>query len=46
MDQAKDKEQRHHGDLKKMELKEWKVKMRDGRKWRLVVEEAKARPGL
>jgi hypothetical protein len=29
-------------DLKKMEVKGWKEKMRDGEQWRLVVEEAKA----
>jgi hypothetical protein len=33
-------------DLKKMEVKGWKEKMRDGQQWRLVVEEAKAHPGL
>jgi hypothetical protein len=33
-------------DLKKMEVKEWKEKMRDREQWRQVVEEAKARPGL
>jgi hypothetical protein len=33
-------------DLKKMEVKEWKEKMRDREQWRLVVEEAKAHPGL
>jgi hypothetical protein len=32
-------------DLKKMEVKEWKEKMRDGGQWRLVVEEAKTHPG-
>jgi hypothetical protein len=32
-------------DLKKMEVKEWK-EMRDREQWRLVVEEAKAHPGL
>jgi hypothetical protein len=31
-------------DLKKM--KGWKEKMRDREQWRLVVEEAKAHPGL
>jgi hypothetical protein len=33
-------------DLKKMEVKGWKEKMRDREQWRLVVEEAKAPPGL
>jgi hypothetical protein len=33
-------------DLKKMEVKEWKENMRDREQWRLVVEEAKAHPGL
>jgi hypothetical protein len=33
-------------DLKKMEVKEWKEKMRDREQWRLDVEEAKAHPGL
>jgi hypothetical protein len=33
-------------DLKKMEVKEWKEKLRDTEQWRLVVEEAKAHPGL
>jgi hypothetical protein len=33
-------------DLKKMEVKGWKEKMRDREQWRLVVEEAKAYPGL
>jgi hypothetical protein len=45
MDQAKDKEQRYPGDLKKMEVKGWKEKMRDREQWRLVVEEAKAPTG-
>jgi hypothetical protein len=31
-------------DLKKMEVKGWKEKMRDREQWRLVVEEAEARP--
>jgi hypothetical protein len=31
--------------LKKMEVKGWK-EMRDRKQWRLVVEEAKAHPGL
>jgi hypothetical protein len=29
-----------------MEVKGWKEKMRDREQWRLVVEEAKAQPGL
>jgi hypothetical protein len=33
-------------DLKKMKVKEWKEKMRNREEWRLVVEEAKAHPGL
>jgi hypothetical protein len=33
-------------DLKKMEVKGWKEKMRGREQWRLVVEEAKADPGL
>jgi hypothetical protein len=33
-------------DLKKMEVKGWKEKMRDREQWRLVVEEAKAHAGL
>jgi hypothetical protein len=33
-------------DLKKMEMKGWKDKMGDRKQWRLVVEEAKARPGV
>jgi hypothetical protein len=33
-------------DLKKMEVKGWKEKMRDSEQWRLVAEEAKAHPGL
>jgi hypothetical protein len=33
-------------DLEKMEVKGWKEKMRDREQWRLVVEEAKAHPGL
>jgi hypothetical protein len=33
-------------DLKKMKVKGWKEEMRDREQWRLVVEEAKAQPGL
>jgi hypothetical protein len=33
-------------DLKKMEVKGSKEKMRDSEQWRLVVEEAKAHTGL
>jgi hypothetical protein len=33
-------------DLKKMEVKGWKGKMRNRDQWRLVVKEAKAHPGL
>jgi hypothetical protein len=33
-------------DLKKMEVKCWKEKMRDREQWRLVVEEARAHPAL
>jgi hypothetical protein len=33
-------------DLKKMEVKRWKEKMRDRKQWRVVVEGAKAHPGL
>jgi hypothetical protein len=33
-------------DLKNMKMKGWKEKMRDREKWRLVVEEATAHPGL
>jgi hypothetical protein len=33
-------------DLKKMGVKGWKEKMRDKKQWRLVVEKAKAHPGL
>jgi hypothetical protein len=29
-----------------MEVKEWKENIRDREQWRLVVEEAKAHPGL
>jgi hypothetical protein len=33
-------------DLKKMKVKGWKEKMRNREQLRLVVEEAKAHPGL
>jgi hypothetical protein len=33
-------------DLKKVKVKGWKEKMRNGEEWRLVVEQAKAHPGL
>jgi hypothetical protein len=33
-------------DMKKLEVKGGKVKVRDREQWRLVVEEAKTRPGL
>jgi hypothetical protein len=33
-------------DLKKIKMKGWKDKMRVREQWRLVVEEAKAHPGL
>jgi hypothetical protein len=33
-------------DLMKMKVKGWKEKMRNREEWRLVVEEAKAHPGL
>jgi hypothetical protein len=33
-------------DLKKMKVKRWKEKMRNREQWRLVVQEAKAHPGL
>jgi hypothetical protein len=33
-------------DLKKVEVKGWKEKMRDREQWRLAVEEAKAHIGL
>jgi hypothetical protein len=33
-------------DLKKMKVKGWKEKMRNREQWRLVVEAAKAHPGL
>jgi hypothetical protein len=32
--------------LEKMKARGWKEKMRDREQWRLVVEEAKAHPGL
>jgi hypothetical protein len=33
-------------DLKVMKMKQWMEKIKDGEKWRLIVEEAKAHPGL
>jgi len=33
-------------DLKVMKIKQWVEKMKDREKWRLIVEEAKAHPGL
>jgi hypothetical protein len=33
-------------DLKGMKIKQWTEKMRDREKWRRIVEEAKAHPGL
>jgi hypothetical protein len=33
-------------DFKKMEMNDWKEKMRNREQWRLVVEEAKAHPEL
>jgi hypothetical protein len=33
-------------DSKKMGVKGWKEKLRDREQWKLVVEEAKAHPGL
>ena len=33
-------------DLKVMKMKQWMEKMKDREQWRLVVEEAKAHPGL
>jgi hypothetical protein len=33
-------------DLKKMNVKGWKEKMRNREQWRLVVKEAKAHPAL
>jgi hypothetical protein len=33
-------------DLKAMKIKQWMENMKDRQQWRLVVEEAKAHPGL
>ena len=33
-------------DLKVIKIKQWMEKMKDREKWRLIVEEAKAHPGL
>jgi hypothetical protein len=33
-------------DLKVMKIKQWIEKTKDRQQWRLVVEEAKAHPGL
>jgi len=33
-------------DLKVMKIQQWTEKMKDREQWRLVVEEAKADPGL
>ena len=33
-------------DRKAMKIKQWMEKMKDREKWRLIVEEAKAHPGL
>ena len=33
-------------DLKVMKIKQWMEKMKDREKWRLIVEQAKAHPGL
>ena len=33
-------------DLKVMKIKQWMEKMKDREKWRPIVEEAKAPPGL
>jgi hypothetical protein len=33
-------------DLKRMKVTEWKEKTRNREQWRLVVDEAKAHPGL
>ena len=34
------------GDLKVMKIKQWIEKTKDREQWRLVIEEAKANPGL
>jgi hypothetical protein len=34
------------GDLKVMKIKQWMEKTKDREQWRMVVEEAKADPGL
>jgi hypothetical protein len=34
------------GDLRVMKIKHWTEKTKDREQWRLVVEEAKAHPGL
>jgi hypothetical protein len=34
------------GDLKVMKIKQWMEKTKDKKRWSLVVEEAKAQPGL
>ena len=33
-------------DRKTLKIKQWMEKMKDREKWRLIVEEAKAHPGL
>ena len=33
-------------NLKAMKIKQWMEKMKDREKWRMIVEEAKAHPGL
>ena len=33
-------------DLKVMKIKQWMEKMKEREKWRLIVDEAKAHPGL
>jgi hypothetical protein len=33
-------------DLKVMKIKQWMEEMKDREKWRLIVEEAKAHPGI
>jgi hypothetical protein len=33
-------------DLRVMKIKQWMEKTKDRKQWRLVVEEAKAHPGL